>query len=236
VYARFDRASANPVYEAAREDQDCLLRGLFMTSWLVEDFMHVNDSFGAAACLVTSASSKTSIALAHCLSKRGEMASIGITSPGNVAFCESLGYYDRVLTYDAVESLDASQPAVIVDMAGSAAVLSALHHHYRDNLKHSCQIGATHYEEMGAVDNLPGAKPEFFFAPSHIQSRSAELGAATLMQALGADYAQFRAGSDNWLALEHSYGVDAVEETYQSVLAGQSDAKSGQIVSMWPRQ
>ena len=234
VYARFDRASANPIYDVAREDQDSLLRGLFMTSWLVEDFMQMNASFGASACLITSASSKTSIALAHCVKQRGAMTSIGLTSPGNVAFCESLGYYDRVLTYDAIATLDASQPAVIVDMAGSAAVLSDVHHHYGDNMKHSCQIGATHYEEMGAVDNLPGATPEFFFAPSHIQTRSADLGATTLMMNLGAAYVEFRSASDKWLVLDHSYGVEAVERVYQSVLAGKSDAKSGQIVSLWP--
>ena len=33
--------------EEAREDQDSLLRGLFMTSWLVEDFLEVNQFFGA---------------------------------------------------------------------------------------------------------------------------------------------------------------------------------------------
>lgn len=234
IYSRFDRASANPIYDVAREDHDCLLRGLFMTSWLVEDFMHMNASFGASSCLITSASSKTSIALAHCVKKRGEMASIGLTSPGNVAFCDSLGCYDRVLTYDAVASLDGSQPAVIVDMAGSAAVLGDVHHHYGDNMKHSCQIGATHYEEMGAVDNLPGAKPEFFFAPSHVQTRSAEMGAAALMMKMGAEYVEFRIASDKWLTLDHSYGMEAVEQAYQSVLAGKADAKSGQIVSMWP--
>jgi hypothetical protein len=67
VYAQFDRASANPIYEEAREDQDSLVRGLFMTSWLVEDFLEVNDFFGASSCLITSASSKTSIALGHCV-------------------------------------------------------------------------------------------------------------------------------------------------------------------------
>ena len=234
VYARFDRASANPIYDEAREDQDSLLRGLFMTSWLVEDFLHMNASFGASTCLITSASSKTSIALAHCVKKRGEMQSVGLTSPGNVAFCESLGYYDRVLTYDAVTTLDASQSAVMVDMAGSAAVLSDVHHHYGDNMKHSCRIGATHYEEMGAVDNLPGATPEFFFAPSHIQTRSAELGAMQLMMNMGAEYVAFRAASDNWLTLERGFGIEAVEQTYQAVLAGKADARSGQIVSMWP--
>tara|TARA_R110002049_G_scaffold56036_1_gene154849 strand:- start:2171 stop:3271 length:1101 start_codon:yes stop_codon:yes gene_type:complete len=234
VYSRFDRAAANPIYDIDREDHDSLLRGLFMTSWLVEDFMHMNASFGARSCLITSASSKTSIALAHCVKKRGEMQSVALTSPGNVPFCESLGYYDTVLTYDAISSLDGSQPAVIVDMAGSAAVLSDVHHHYGDNLKHSCQIGATHYEEMGPVDDLPGAKPEFFFAPSHIQTRSADLGAAQLMLNMGTDYVAFRAASDNWLTVTHSRGVEAVEATYQAVLAGRADAKSGQIVSMWP--
>jgi len=123
VYAQFDRASANPFYEQAREDQDSLLRGLFMTSWLVEDFLEVNDFFGADACLITSASSKTSIALGHCVQKRGKLTSIGITSHGNVAFCESLGCYDKVVTYKEVASLDAAQAVVMVDMAGSAKVI-----------------------------------------------------------------------------------------------------------------
>ena len=50
VYSQFDRAAMNPFYEAAREDQDSLLRGLFVTSWLVEDFLDVNDGFAATAC------------------------------------------------------------------------------------------------------------------------------------------------------------------------------------------
>jgi hypothetical protein len=233
VYARFERASANPIYDIEREDHDSLLRGLFMTSWLVEDFMTVNECFGASACLITSASSKTSIALAYCVKQRGKMQSIGITSAGNVAFCEKLGCYDQVVTYDAITTLDATEPVVMVDMAGSAAVLSDIHHHYGSNMKYSCRIGATHYEEMGAADNLPGATPEFFFAPHHIQTRSAEVGATTLMQNMGKDFFSFRANSDSWLKLAYSRGPSAVEKTYQQVLAGQSDPASGQIVSMW---
>ncbi|MFT4519491.1 MAG: hypothetical protein ACI9JM_001887 [Halioglobus sp.] len=232
VYARFDRAAGSPIYDPAREDHDSLLRGLFMTSWLVEDFMNVNERFGASSCIITSASSKTSIALAHCVKRRDDMATIGITSTGNVAFCESLGYYDRVVTYDDIASLDASQVVVMVDMAGSAKTLSDLHHHFTDNMKHSCRIGATHYEEMGATDDLPGAEPEFFFAPSHIQSRSAEMGAMELMMSLGADYVEFRTQSDNWLSINRSYGIEETEKTYQSVLSGSADPTIGQIVSM----
>jgi hypothetical protein len=234
VYARFDRAAANPIYEVAREDHDSLLRGLFMTSWLVEDFMTVHKCFDAQTCLITSASSKTSIALANCVKKRGSMATVGITSAANVAFCESLGYYDQVLTYNDIASLNATEAVVMVDMAGSASVLSDIHHHYADNMKHSCRIGATHYEEMGAVDNLPGATPEFFFAPGHIQSRSAEMGAMELMMSMGADYVGFRRESDNWLHVKHSHGAAAVTQTYQSVLAGKAAPTNGQIASMWP--
>lgn len=234
VYAQFDRASTNPIYEQSREDQDSLLRGLFTTSWLVEDFLAVNGFFAAEACLITSASSKTSIALGHSVKKRGKLTGIGITSPGNVAFCESLGCYDKVVTYDAVAGLDAAQAVVMVDMAGSARVISDLHHHYGDNMKHSCRIGATHYNESGPLKGLPGARPAFFFAPTHVKERSAELGVQEFMMRLGAAYAGFRTYADNWLRIERSYGSEAVASIYQAVLAGKADPASGQIVSMWP--
>ncbi|MEH6585921.1 MAG: DUF2855 family protein [Halioglobus sp.] len=232
VYAQFDRATAYPIYEEAREDQDSLLRGLFMTSWLVEDFLEVNQLFGASSCLITSASSKTSIALAHCVKQRGSLASVAVTSAGNVAFCEGLGCYDKVVTYEQVESLDGSEPVVMVDMAGSAKILADLHHHYGDNMKYSCRIGATHLEGFGPVDGLPGATPEFFFAPGHLQTRSKELGGAEFMMRLGGAYVGFRQFCDSWLRVERSYGADAVGQVYQQVLAGKADPASGQIISL----
>ena len=232
VYARFDRASANPVYDPVLKDRDSLLRGLFMTSWLAEDAIDVNNGYGAGNCLITSASSKTSIALAYCVKQRANMKSIGITSAGNIPFCESLGYYDEVVSYDEVASLSPAEPAVVVDMAGSAAVLSAIHHHYGENLKYSCRIGATHYEEVGDMGDLPGATPEFFFAPGHIQSRSAEIGAAKLMASLGSAFVGFRADSERWMKVEYNKGQDAAQTIYQAVLAGKADPSIGQIVSL----
>ena len=235
VYAQFDRASANPIYEEAREDQDSLLRGLFTTSWLVEDFLAVNDNFGASACLITSASSKTSIALGHSVKKRGKLDSIGITSAGNLAFCESLGCYDKIVTYDDVADLDASQAVVLVDMAGSAQVITDLHHNFADNMKYSCRIGATHHDEGGSVTGLPGARPEFFFAPAHVKTRSAELGAKEFMSRIGTAYAEFRLFGDRWLTVVRSYGPEAITSTYQAVLTGKADPSSGQVVSLWPK-
>ena len=233
VYARFDRATGNPIYDPEREDHDSLLRGLFMTSWLVEDFLEENSTFGANACLITSASSKTSIALGSCVKGRGILRSVGLTSERNLAFCRGLNCYDDVVTYDQYNSLQAAEPVVVVDMAGSAEILSQLHHHYQDSMKYSCRVGATHYEDMGPVDDLPGATPEFFFAPGHIQTRSADIGADQLMAQLGQAYMQFRKDSDNWLSIERHYGSDALEHVYQSVLAGSADPRRGQVVSMW---
>jgi NADPH:quinone reductase-like Zn-dependent oxidoreductase len=233
VYAQFDRAAANPIYEPAREDQDSLLRGLFMTSWLVEDFLQVNQFFDAGSCLITSASSKTSIALGHCVKQLGQLLSVAVTSAANAAFCESLGCYDRVVTYDqATRLLDAGEAVVMVDMAGSAAVLSDLHHHYGDNMKYSCRIGATHLEGFAPVEGLPGATPEFFFAPAHLQARSRELGSEAFAMSLGAAYVGFRQYCDSWMTVEQATGHAAVEQAYQKVLAGRADPAVGQIISI----
>jgi hypothetical protein len=121
-------------------------------------------------------------------------------------------------------------------MAGSAGLLSDLHHHYADNMKYSCRVGATHYEDMGAVDDLPGATPEFFFAPGHVQSRSKELGAMELMMQLGAAYVGFRQFCDNWMSVERSCGPAACERVYQQVLSGKANPASGQIISMWEEE
>ena len=235
VYAQFDRAAANPIYDAEREDQDSLLRGLFMTSWLVDDFLDVNESFGAEACLVTSASSKTSISLAHLLKARGKLSAIGVTSPRNVAFCEGLGCYDKIITYDGFAELDASRPVILVDMAGSANVLSDLHNHFGDNMRYSCRIGATHYKEMRPTSDLPGAKPTFFFAPTHVKERSSAIGAGELLKRMGMAYVGFRQFCDGWLKVQRNDGPVAVERIYQDVLAGTNDPAVGQIISMHER-
>jgi hypothetical protein len=117
-------------------------------------------------------------------------------------------------------------------MAGSAATLAQCHQHFGDNIKYSCLIGATHYREAGATDNLPGVKPEFFFAPAHVQERSKTLGAAVLMTLLGQNYAQFRVFCDSWMIVQCAQGQDAVIEAYRSILEGGAQPNVGQLVKM----
>ncbi len=104
VYNQYQRCSADPFYTADSEAVQALLRPLFLTAWLIDDFLADNGFFGTTAggrrgvMLLSSASSKTAYATAAQLAKRPEVEVVGLTSAANLAFCQSLGVYDRVLS------------------------------------------------------------------------------------------------------------------------------------------
>src|SRR3954451_13480721 len=175
VAADEHRRELPPVYndylrtapDAEHLDETLLLRPLFATSFLIATFLRDNRFFGADAVALSSASSKTAYGLAFLLARDGEAPDvIGLTSPGNRAFVESLDVYERVVAYDEIETFDG--PLVFVDMAGDARVREAVHRAAGD-LRHSAVVGATHWEELAGGDELPGPAPEFFFAPAHLQ-------------------------------------------------------------------
>lgn len=232
AYRQFSRTTTDPLYHEALEDETLLLRGLFMTSFLVDDFLADNDHFGATTLLISSASSKTSIALAACAANRGHGRVVGLTSPGNAAFVENLGFYDEVVLYSDLTSLPADEPAVFVDMAGNAEVQATLHGHLRDALKYDCSVGLTHWDKAAPNQDLPGPAPEFFFAPSQISKRSQEWGPAELMERLGTAWAEFRDGCGKWLEVEHGYGKEALTRVYEATLSGQVNPAEGNILSL----
>ena len=126
-YNQYSPVDTDPLYSAEHEDETILMRGLYMTSFLSEDSLADNGLYGAKAVLISSASSKTSIALAFRLKQTGSAQPIGLTSPGNLDFVKSLGCYDQVVEYGAIESLPATLPVVFVDMAGSDSITRDSH-------------------------------------------------------------------------------------------------------------
>jgi hypothetical protein len=185
--------------------------------------------------LLSSASSKTAYGTAFQLAQRKGIEVVGLTSPGNVAFCESLGCYHRVLTYDQLEQIAPDAPSIYVDFAGNAAFRKALHTHCK-GLKYSSSIGATHVSDMGGGKDLPSPKATLFFAPAQIKKRSTEWGAQVLGQRLVHDWQAFIATVSNpqmpWLRVEHHTGAGAVQSTYQQVLGGKGDPRLGHILSL----
>ena len=233
IYSRFDDVRFNPLYKEEREDHDLLLRGLFLTSWLVDDFMFDNDHFGADSYVITCASSKTSIALAFVAKQRGLKRTIGITSEKNRTFTESLDCYDQVITYDEVERLDNNRKIMIVDMAGHFGAMKNLHEHFNDHVKYSCKVGATHLDNLeGDMSDFPGAKPIFFFAPTQAQKRTEEWGGGELQKRIGMSLSEFQIQSDQWMKVKRGSGMDAIDDTFVKVVNGNIAPNQGLILSV----
>lgn len=231
VYNQYTRLAAVPGYDRKQDDRMMLLQPLFMTSFLIDDFLDDKDFFGASTVVVLSASSKTAFSLAALLSRNRTCRVIGLTSDGNRDFVERLGCYDQVVTYDDVTSLPA-EPSVVVDMAGSGPVLSSVHEHLRDEVKYSCQVGITHWEAGGLAGELPGAKPEFFFAPTQIEKRRKDWGSAGFQQRSAESWQTFLRESDGWLEIVQGRGPEDVERVYLATVEGRANPRQGHILSV----
>ena len=234
TYTDFRDVTTDVMFRPEQADEYLLLWGVFMTSFLVDDYLADNDFLGAKQTLVTSASSKTSICLAQCLAERNGHRSIGLTSPGNRSFVENLGLYDEVITYDEVDQLDPTVASAMVDMAGSGPLRSSIHTHFADALTVSLTVGATHWQDSGGGRALPGPTPEFFFAPGQSAKRAADWGADELDARIARSFHRLLDTTERWLTVEHQTGPDGVEAVYRSLLDGRAAPNIGYVVSLQP--
>ena len=231
AYNRYQRVAGEPSQDPKREREYALLRPLFFTGFLLDDWLD-DSGVDVTRVVLASASSKTALALAFLQSQRDGVEVVGLTSPANLGFVESVGYYDRVVTYDAVTDLEGSSPTAYVDMAGSAAVRGAVHHHLADSLVTSCAVGATHWSETGGGGELPGPAPTFFFAPDRITKRAADWGPDGLDSRLGAAWTDFLGSVDGWLEIVERQGPGEVEATWLEVLDGGAPPARGYVLSL----
>ena len=240
VYNQYLRTDADPLWRADQEGLIALLRPLFTTSFLIDDFLADNDFFGARSVLVSSASSKTGYGLGYCLAaRRGRESAVvttGLTSAANVAFTKDLRCWDRVVDYADLSSLAADEPAVYVDMSGSAAIRERIHSQWQDRLRYSCAVGGTHWESLGAGKGLAGPRPALFFAPDQVKKRREEWGAAGLSSRLAIAWSGFVDRVSNtelpWLSVKESRGREAVEQSYVALLDGAVPAREGRVLSL----
>lgn len=254
VYNQYSFCDADPAWraDAQSEGQQAVLRPLFMTSFLIDDFLADNHFFGAKQVLLSSASSKTAFGTAFCLALRagrgstgsagsaGTPAIVGLTSAGNLDFTRALGCYDEVRRYDEVGTLDPTVASVYVDFAGNATLRRAVHERFAQTLAYSSSIGGTHWESLGSGGGLPGPRPTLFFAPAQIKKRSGpppegwgREGLQTRMaQAWALFISRINAGSQPWVRIVQRQGGDAVQSSYGALLAGTADARDGLMLRM----
>jgi len=235
VYNQYLRCNEDPFYTADSEAAQALLRPLFVTSWLIDDFLADNGFFGAGTALLSSASSKTAYGTAFQLKQRSGIEVVGLTSPANRAFCESLGCYSRVLAYEELDQVGADAACVYVDFAGNADLRRRIHTRFA-GLKYSCSIGGTHVEQLGGARDLPGPRATLFFAPAQVKKRQADWGAAELGRKLVEAWRAFSTrvaeAPRPWLTVQHHSGPRGVELAYAQVLAGRGDPRIGHILSL----
>jgi hypothetical protein len=242
VYNNYQRVSADQAYFKGQENEIAIFRPLFSTSFLIDDFLADSDFFGARNAVLSSASSKTALGLAQLLHdhRKGQVKVIGLTSPANIAFVERTGYYDQIVPYADVAKLDARVPTLQVDFAGDRELRAKIHTHFGDQLKYSCIVGATHWQDLaagnaiGAAEKtpLPGAKPIFFFAPDRIVKRTADWGSAGVMKRIGDALFAHAASSKSWMRVVEGRGKEAIQQVYDEFITGKTNPAEGHILSL----
>lgn len=237
IYNQYVFTAHDPAYRPDHEAFQMLLRPLLVTSFLLDDFLTWKHCFDAEQIILTSASSKTALGLAFMLNHQREQRGqpkvlTALTSPGNVEFLRGLGYYDRVVSYDDLETLDAGQASLSVDFAGNAQVLARLHEHFGDRLMFSSLVGASHWDQRGGGKSLPGPKPELFFAPKYWEQAAEQYGTGALMQRFAALWVPLVASMQQWMSIREMRGTDAVARAYLDTLEGRVSPDQGLILTL----
>jgi hypothetical protein len=232
AYNAYADVRADPSYERAREDEQMLLRPLFFTSFLLDDFLADSGLLDVRAIAISSASSKTASALAFLLSRRAVAEVVGLTSARSAEFVRSLRVYERVVSYEEIDSLP-SEPSVYVDIAGDAAVREALHGRYAGKLRHSAVVGATHHDRMGEVpESLPGPRPAFFFAPDRVSKRTRDWGREGLEERVADAWHPYVEWTGGWLEVLHGSGAQALQSAYVELLDGRIDPAKAHVLRL----
>lgn len=248
IYRSYTRTDLDPFHDDSPdgEDRHALLRVLVLTGFLADEFFADSGGstadgaapyFGAAQAIVLSASSKTAIGFSQRAARRDGLAVVGLTSARNADFARSLGCYDSIVTYeDLVDSGIALVDSVLIDMAGNPNVLAAVHHHLGDRIKYSMMIGRSHHDSVPTTPAgaLPGAPPQFFFAPTALDRLVELWGAAEYRRRTIEATEEFIDASRAWMTIDERHGPDGPEAAWRSIYAGDVRPDVGVIASFRP--
>lgn len=207
-----------------REQRVALFTPLYGTSWLLADWLVEQDFAGAFQLVASAASSKTALGLGHALQRDfgSPLTTIGLTSSRHRAFTENTGHWDAVLTYDEVESLDPTVPAVYTDFSGNADVAQRVSDRLGGSLVRSVPVGIADWKAAIARPDSPfrSEEPQFFFAPTRVEKRNADWGPAGLAHRLSSSQDRFIERSREWLTIRSGSGPDAIREALLALLDG----------------
>ena len=238
LYDNYLRCATDPGYQESREVWQLNYRPLFMTSFVLDDY--VGDTLATAEkpvkqVIITSASSKTAYGAAYLLMKhkaqRGiDYQVIGLTSSSNKTFTQDLDCYDQVLSYDDIGQLKQDNTSTVLDFAGNKSLLLNLQQHFADNLDRMVLIGSTdvdaqHDKPNGHLDS------EFFFAPMQIKKRSGEWGHAGFAKRYADAWKSFAMHINAKVEVAEYSGAKAIETLYHTGLENKLNNKEINVLT-----
>ncbi len=236
VYNQYTRCSHDAGYDSAREDIQSLLRPLFITSYVLADFLQDNDMFGGGQVLLSSSSSKTAYGTAHALKLIApDTPIVGMTSARNRDFVQGLGCYDTIVTYADLNTL-AQVPTTYVDFSGSAPLRADIHAHFGPQLRYDCVVGSAQTASPFRNHANLSPKPAFFFAPSQIAKRNREIGSKEqtrrMLAAQNDFFAHVRSQTPPWLSVVEHQGLEQAQKLLAQLHQGEIGPETGNIVQL----
>lgn len=234
VYNNYSRTGGEPDFMATLENERCLYFPLFVTSFLIADYLMDNDYFGADQIMIGSVSSKTGFGTAEFLKTvAGFKGSIvGLTSAGNKSFVEKLECCDQVLVYGQEDQINSDIKSIYVDMSGNGPLREKLHMALKDNMVRSVGVGATHWQEDRNTAPLPGAKPEMFFAPSQILKRNQDWGPGAVFERAYSASAVLAGKIKDDITVEWKTGIEEARQIWVDTVENKVSPKRGIMVRL----
>jgi hypothetical protein len=231
AYQRYSATGPDPFHTPETEAMQMLLRPLFLTSFLIDDQLDDDGLAARGPVLISSASSKTALGVAHLLARREGVETIALTSPANAELVAGLGIYGRTVPYGEIDSLEPG-PATYVDVSGNGEVRRAVHERFGEELLHSMAVGVTHWEDFGGGGELPGPPPTLFFAPDRVVKRSEDWGGAGLMQRAADAWRPFCEWIGGWLETIPGRGLGGARDAYLDVIEGRVPPSAAHVISL----
>ncbi len=219
--------------QSHRENLQMLLWPLYITSYCLWDLIDQYNAPKPKQVIVLSASSKTSLGLAYAL-KKDDYHVVGVTSGKSQEFVAGLDVYNQVVCYDNLDDI-ASKASIVVDMSGNSDVKQRLKTRLGDDLMRYVQVGLTHWQDAGTGDgaenteDASGNSDEFFFAPTHIQTRMAELGSSVFQAKSGTFVKEAIMWTASWLSIKQHNSIASLMHNFENICIGDIPANEGLI-------
>ncbi len=236
LYDHYTNVSTDIGYKLENEAMLSLYKPLFITSYLLNDFLEENDSFGAEQILITSASSKTAYGLAAVLHERklaGDYTPsiVALTSSGNVDFVKGLEIYDEIINYSELDKLNNSKRTTIIDFTGNQKMLKQIANGLGDKHAYTSLIGAVQNDRLEDEEDAT-KHGQFFFAPIQAQKCVQRLGTIEFTKLYSTALSQFIERAKQWIELENLEGTEEVEKKYIDLLKNSPPPEKGYIASI----